>query len=222
MWKIILNGTKFLHQIVRWKVSNGCSINTIEDVWIFDKSIDRWTMFVIEFNQDTEILKGFIREGKWDVSKLKQFFWQQLIEVILSVPIHSELQNDQLELQSKRSGKSISVLILEKHCGIIDEDRNWRLLKKLKLCPRVELFWWRLDNNAIPSNEFVEYRRLLDFNGFMRGCNSIENLKHIAVNYVFLSKELYLLNRWEFKIPIFINTEECYLESDTLSKSIPF
>ncbi|KAL0916229.1 hypothetical protein M5K25_013722 [Dendrobium thyrsiflorum] len=51
-WKILLDGDKFLHQIVRWKVSDGNCIITTKDAWILDKSIDRWPTFVAELDHE--------------------------------------------------------------------------------------------------------------------------------------------------------------------------
>ncbi|KAL0926248.1 hypothetical protein M5K25_002462 [Dendrobium thyrsiflorum] len=40
-WKILLNGAKFLQPIVRWKVCTGAAMNTLKDVWLLDRSIEK-------------------------------------------------------------------------------------------------------------------------------------------------------------------------------------
>ncbi|KAL0923790.1 hypothetical protein M5K25_004562 [Dendrobium thyrsiflorum] len=161
-WKIVLNGAKFFHPIVRWKLSTGMEVNTIKDTWILDKCIEKWPTFVDNMVDETEFLSAFICDGKWNKSLLKQFFGQHLVDLIVSVPIQSDLLRDQLELLFKCSGKSISALALEKSHVDCVKDIDWSWVKKLKLRSHIDLFRWRLKRNAFPCNQFLKYRRLVE------------------------------------------------------------
>ncbi|XP_020674290.1 uncharacterized protein LOC110093671 [Dendrobium catenatum] len=102
------------------------------------------------------------------------------------------------------------------------EDIYWKWLRDLKLSRRVELFWWRLNHNAIHSNEFLMYRRLINYNGCPRGCGNVENVEHIAVQCSFLHKVIENINKWGYNLPVFSSLDICYKELLFISKSNPF
>ncbi|KAL0916230.1 hypothetical protein M5K25_013723 [Dendrobium thyrsiflorum] len=95
-------------------------------------------------------------------------------------------------------------------------------MKKLKLQPYVELFWWVLNLNAIPSNEFLMNRRLLDFKGYPRGCNAIENSEHIAVNCTAFHLKISAHKNMLPSLPTSASLEESFRELAASSKSNPF
>ncbi|KAI0500315.1 hypothetical protein KFK09_018527 [Dendrobium nobile] len=65
-----------------------------------------------------------------------------------------------MELIHKLSGKSLTALAFEAVESVSSEEKNWKWFEKSKLIPRVNLLWWRLFNKAIPTNQFLCYRRL--------------------------------------------------------------
>ncbi|XP_028553622.1 uncharacterized protein LOC110107295 [Dendrobium catenatum] len=103
-WKIINNGGKFLQQIVKWKVSDGESINTTKDIWILDKSINKWPTFVSNIHDEQSCLKHYIHNGSWNFNNLNQSFGKELVDQISSVPINVGIQGDDLENLFKYSG----------------------------------------------------------------------------------------------------------------------
>ncbi|KAL0926249.1 hypothetical protein M5K25_002463 [Dendrobium thyrsiflorum] len=167
-------------------------------------------------------LDEFIVDEKWNEFKLSKFFGKEMVDIIKSVNIHSELQNDQLELLYKYSGKSISALASAKQYEDCDEVKYWTWIRKLKLRPWVELFWWRLNNNVIPSNDFLMYRRLLDCNACPRGCNSVENAEHIIVSCDKLRPVIQVLKLWGFAMPVFYSLNDCNKIMEKLSTTDPF
>ncbi|KAL0918953.1 hypothetical protein M5K25_011004 [Dendrobium thyrsiflorum] len=165
-WEIIINGAKSLRPIVRWNVSIEYSINILKDVWIPDRSIDKWPKW------------------QWNVDQLEKCFGTQLIDLI-----------QQVELKTNESTKYNIALVYEASIEDYPEDNYWSWIKKLRLRPQVQIFLWHLFNNAIPSNDFLQYRRLLGHNVFPIGCLSVEDANHIAANYSKLIQG--------FQVPIF-------------------
>ncbi|KAL0906170.1 hypothetical protein M5K25_024641 [Dendrobium thyrsiflorum] len=92
----------------------------------------------------------------------------------------------------------------------------------MKLRPRVDLFWWRLSINAIPTTEFLVYRRLLDSNECPRGCKEVENSDHIAVGCLKLIQVFNILRSWGILIPIFSSIQECILWLESNTECAPF
>ncbi|KAL0904499.1 hypothetical protein M5K25_026621 [Dendrobium thyrsiflorum] len=69
--------------------------------------------------------------------------------------------------------------------------------------PKVEMFWWRLCKNGIPTNSFLNYRGLIKSNLCPCGCNELENQDHVAVFCSQLSKIINRLRDWGFLVPTF-------------------
>ncbi|KAI0492161.1 hypothetical protein KFK09_026427 [Dendrobium nobile] len=90
-------------------------------------------------------------------------------------------------------------------------------LKKLKLNPRIECFWWRLLNEAIPTNEFLMNRRLLGHNLCPRGCEEREDTNHIMVHCHKLQQVISILNIWGFTWPLFTSAKDCKYHLEKLS-----
>ncbi|XP_020677153.1 uncharacterized protein LOC110095806 [Dendrobium catenatum] len=95
----------------------------------------------------------------------------------------------------------------------MEEDRKtedgWKWMEKAKINPRVYLFWWRLRNKAIPTNQFLSYRRLMGHDNCTRGCNSVEDGGHLAAGCGKLKEVLEILNSWGFWIPNMNSLEDC-------------
>ncbi|XP_020694687.1 uncharacterized protein LOC110108400 [Dendrobium catenatum] len=127
-----------------------------------------------------------------------------------------------MEIIYKFSGKSIAALISEQSFFYEEEDANWRWLKKLKLKPRVNIFWWKLIHKAIPTNDFLMYRRIINFNGCPRGCEDIEDANHLTVKCSFMNKIIILLNNWGYDIPDLNNLDNCFNWLSKASTSNPF
>ncbi|XP_020704541.1 uncharacterized protein LOC110115611 [Dendrobium catenatum] len=97
-WKIVAMGARFLRKVVRWKISNGDSINWLYDTWILDRNIAMWPTFVNVQEYVDFPLSIFISDGQWNFDKLKETFGSQLIEIISNIPIDNSRRDDQLEL----------------------------------------------------------------------------------------------------------------------------
>ncbi|XP_020692745.1 uncharacterized protein LOC110106974 [Dendrobium catenatum] len=132
------------------------------------------------------------------------------MKLITQIPIQAGRGYDLIELNSKFSGKSIAALAFQALYDKNGGDVIWNWMKKLKLRPKIELFWWRLYNDAIPSNDFLVRRKVSNFSVCPRGCKEDENEWHIAGNCSKLHEEISLLNNWGFNITIYDNLQECF------------
>ncbi|XP_020687312.1 uncharacterized protein LOC110103088 [Dendrobium catenatum] len=114
-----------------------------------------------------------------------------------------------MELKFKYSGRSIAALAFQAVTEQSEGTAHWMWMKELKLRPNIELFWWRLCNDAIPSNDFLFRRRLNNFSRCPRGCKEEENGCHIAGKCDKLRTVISILNGWGFQVPFFDNISEC-------------
>ncbi|KAL0907749.1 hypothetical protein M5K25_022184 [Dendrobium thyrsiflorum] len=152
--------------------------------------------------------------------ELQRYFHNELIMLILQIPINSTMDDDQVKVMFQHSGRSISAMSYEEVMrGRVNEDdcgySNW--LMKLKLNPRVELFWWRLSKHAIPTNHYLKYRRLCYDDSCARWCQEEENYAHIMVHCKYLIDIILKLRDWGFSIPIFHSLGSCLEELKRLS-----
>ncbi|KAI0516092.1 hypothetical protein KFK09_008764 [Dendrobium nobile] len=154
-------------------------------------------------------LSSFISNGERNLEKLKVNFGVQLMEIISNIPININRNSDVLELKCKFAGKSVTALAFEAAMVHEEEVTHWNWLKKLKLKPKIELFWWRLCKNALMSNTFLVNRRLSNFPSCPRGCGVNEDNCHLVGNYFKIRNVVSLLNSRGFSIPIFNGFLDC-------------
>ncbi|XP_020677621.1 uncharacterized protein LOC110096170 [Dendrobium catenatum] len=221
-WKIIQNGADFLFPVLRWSISNGEYVDTFKDIWILDKTLDKWSTFVSIIENNYNKVSDFITNGSWDIDKLKFCFGKLLIDLILSIPIHSSQPEDKMECIKKISGKSVAAIIYEKKFNAISEDETYKWRKKLKLKPKIDMFWWRISKNSIPTFALLSYRRLINHEGCPRGCLDTENTDHIVRRCFFINKVFKLLEEWNFGTPEFDSVEDCYQVLSRLANINPF
>ncbi|KAI0496467.1 hypothetical protein KFK09_022784 [Dendrobium nobile] len=165
-----------------------------------------------------QIIKGnsFIIDGNWNLYSLEKFFGKTLMDIIIQIPIEKEQNEDQIELLKHHSEKSIAALCSEADSNNFLGENHWNWVKSIKLRPSIELFWWRLYNNAIPSGEFLLRRKISTNASCPRGCTGIEDKSHIVANCSKLKNCLLMLNNWGFNILVF---EDFYSFLDGLVKA---
>ncbi|PKU62185.1 Putative ribonuclease H protein [Dendrobium catenatum] len=220
-WKIILSGAKALKPIVRWKISNGENVNVMEDVWVLDKALSKWPTFLANLQSNELTVDYFVSNGGWDMEKLHQVFGEELIEIICKIQIDLVCHKDQMELILQNYGKSLTALSFQSIVSDSNMQNYCPWINKIKLNPRIEVFWWRLYHKAIPTFQFLEYRRLMEGNSCHRGCTKTEDIAYVAVTCDKMIQIMEILNQWGFQIPLFENLAECicWLEHNATTKT---
>ncbi|KAL0917801.1 hypothetical protein M5K25_012892 [Dendrobium thyrsiflorum] len=216
--KILANGNKFLKKVVRWRIGNGCSIDIYKDIWILDKSLDNWHTFVATPEHDNQIVDKLISDGYWNVEELKILFREDLISLICGIQILPNQEDDCLELIHQNFGCSVSALAYKASVQDHSSCFYWECLKNIKLRPRVEVFWWRIFNNAIPTFQFLFQRRIQGEFDCPRGSIATEDLEHITLKCVKLVEIICYLNKWGFGIPNFKSFQECWKWMESYNK----
>ncbi|XP_028556466.1 uncharacterized protein LOC110116069 [Dendrobium catenatum] len=210
---IILDGTNFLKPIVKWKIGKGTSINIMNDVWLLDKCFNKWPILEDCVNMENLTLNNFILEdGNWNLTELKQFFNDNLVNLIVHNGVIHAGDDDHMELLYQHSGKSISSLAYAestKSLNPLDDSGFTAWLRKLHLRPRIELFWWRLGKFAIPTNEFLMYRRIGNTDRCAIGCSEVKSSAHVVVHCKFLIDIIKMLRSWGINVPIYRSLADC-------------
>ncbi|KAL0910884.1 hypothetical protein M5K25_018981 [Dendrobium thyrsiflorum] len=199
---------------------NGEYINTVNDIWLLNRNLSSWPTYVAQMDESSNLLSGFIKNRAWDVDKLNLFFGSDLIKSICSIKISSN--QDKMELMYKCSGRSLSSIISDSSFTELSEDLVWCKMKKLRLRPRVEFFWWKLRLNVIPSNTFLQQRKLVDCSDCPRCCGCLEDVDHVFVKCNKIHSTLKFLAGWGCNLPSFNDFSECIKCIITLATSNPF
>ncbi|KAL0920046.1 hypothetical protein M5K25_009153 [Dendrobium thyrsiflorum] len=219
-WRILKIGAKHLWPFVRWKISSGEFINTVNDTWLLNRNLSSWPTYIAHMDGSTNLLSGFITNRDWDVEKLRMYCGPELIKIICGIKIHSE--QDKMELTYKCSGRSLSSVILNSFFSELCDDLVWSKWKKLRLRPRVEFFWWKLRLNVIPTNSFLQQRNLIDYSDCPRCKGIVEDVDHISVKCIKIHSIVKLLAEWGYVMPTFCNFSDCIQIFSNLANSDPF
>ncbi|KAI0524679.1 hypothetical protein KFK09_004061 [Dendrobium nobile] len=225
-WKVLNQGARYLKPLLRWRIANGRSIDVVNDVWLLDKSFKDWPITADCLGLEGLKLNHFIDPtGTWKTEELLCFFNESLIAVIEQIKIESDIPEDFMEEIHSLLGKTITARAYETHCSnqqASEADSGFTIwLKKLKMTPRVEVFWWRLSGGVIPTNEFLKLKKIRNDDQCARDCKEIEDLAHVSAKCKHLQDILRKIQEWGIFVPIFVSLEDCLVELKHLSKVAP-
>ncbi|XP_020691196.1 uncharacterized protein LOC110105868 [Dendrobium catenatum] len=130
---------------------------------------------------------------------VRNYFGDDMAERILAIPICDSGGGDQPELMNLHGGRTVTSLAYRARLGGTAYAFLW--IRKFKLHPRENMFWWRLLRDAIPTNVWLLRRNLEDCSRCPWGCNEDENRDHCTVSCRFLKSILMQLDRWGYTMP---------------------
>ncbi|PKU66292.1 Putative ribonuclease H protein [Dendrobium catenatum] len=85
-WKIIQDGAKALHHIIRWKIGDGQSINVLNDTWILDRKIADWPTFVnMKLVDNANVSSLLDSSQQWDMKAVEDCFGKILGQRIKAI-----------------------------------------------------------------------------------------------------------------------------------------
>lgn len=204
-WHLLCDGAASLRLITRWVVGDGASIDVLKHAWIRDMPLDRWPTIINTNVCSSCRLKDFIIDGEWNLEKLITTFELDLATTIMDIPINNS-QTDVIELNKKLSGRSTAALAYD---GLFPSaSARFAWLKRLKLQPRVRLFWWRLLWNAIPSRCWLTFHRLANDDQCPWNCGTIEDISHVAFGCQQVLLMLQIFSSWGFSMPTFSSLDD--------------
>ncbi|XP_028548700.1 uncharacterized protein LOC114579140 [Dendrobium catenatum] len=148
-------------------------------------------------------------DGKCNSEKITEFFSEDMIKLIQQLEKGDNNIEDRMELVHTNTGKTISALCAEAVNFQSDSKyRKYNWLKNLKLDQKVYLFWWRALNGALPTKEWLRYRRLANSNDCLRGCHENEDTEHVIIKCSMLKVLLQRLRSCGFNVPAFQNMDD--------------
>ncbi|XP_020674852.1 uncharacterized protein LOC110094049 [Dendrobium catenatum] len=147
-WKIIQDGAYALWPILRWNIGNGIHIDVLQDVWILDRNVAKWPMFVnVEEVENTKVCDFLNTSLQWNEEMIKRCFGDIIAERILAIEVSNDTQVDSPELIHNRRDMTVAAMAYRANFGV--EETNFCWLYNLKLHPRERFFWWRFVKDAV-------------------------------------------------------------------------
>ncbi|XP_028554354.1 uncharacterized protein LOC114580563 [Dendrobium catenatum] len=133
-------------------------------------------------------------------------FGGDLATRVLDVATNSDAGRDVPELIRSSHGATVAAMAYLASFPVGEYYFNW--LKKLKLHPRENLFWWRIFRDAIPTNAWLYRRNLSDTHLCPWGCDSAKTTDHFTAHCSHLRSILGCLAKWGMVLPLFDSFDE--------------
>jgi hypothetical protein len=117
--------------------------------------------------------------------------------VILNVPLHSNGGDDVLAWSFEKNGiysvkSSYRALVTQKERAALEEglvmgtstadEQMWKTLWKLKVLPKVRVFWWRVVRGILPDACTLKYRHIRELGRCDICLAAEETLKHALIH----------------------------------------
>ena len=196
-WKAIISGRDALEQGLIKRVGDGESISIWTDRWIPNTATLK-PMGRIGNEPINRVSELFDQDnGTWDVDLVRRNFLAPDADAILNIPLRVPGCEDYLAWDLERSGvysvkTAYRALVTRKECLALEEgtiaessmsDRPmWIALWKLKVIPRVRVFWWRVLRGILPDYATLQHRHIRTTAVCDLCKASVEDLRHALIN----------------------------------------
>ncbi|KAE8797471.1 Alanyl-tRNA synthetase [Hordeum vulgare] len=133
----------------------------------------------------------------WNIDLVRQVFPTVEADAILNIPLRSEGGEDVLAWAPEKSGlysvktayRSLmtQVELRAREEGTVtdtplSEQQMWAILWKLKVLPKVRVFWWRVLRGILPVESVLKYRHIANDSACKLCLNPDETLRHALLD----------------------------------------
>ncbi|KAE8785482.1 Alanyl-tRNA synthetase [Hordeum vulgare] len=135
--------------------------------------------------------------GTWNIDLVRQVFTTAEADAILNIPLRSEGGEDVLAWAPEKSGlysvktayRSLmtQVELRARDEGTVtdtplSEQQMWARLWKLKVLPKVRVFWWRVLRGILPVESVLKHRHISNDSACKLCLNPDETLRHALMD----------------------------------------
>uniref|UniRef100_A0A0A8ZPW8 Reverse transcriptase zinc-binding domain-containing protein n=1 Tax=Arundo donax TaxID=35708 RepID=A0A0A8ZPW8_ARUDO len=161
-WRSILKGVQLLKEGLIWRIGNGSSVDIWRDPWIprnhTRKVITSRCGSVLQ--KVADLISPII--GSWDEQLVKDIFWEEDAEIILSMPLFDDMENfpawypDPKGLFLVKSAYALGIKIRDQvnrtdasHSYTAASSFDWKKIWRLKVANKVKVFVWQFAHNSL-------------------------------------------------------------------------
>jgi len=174
IWRSILDGREVLQLGLIKRIGTGETTSIWRDDWLPTDSLRRPIQGEAP-NQPQRVSELIIQSmASWDTDKLHQFFTPADVEVILNIPLSYKTQEDFWAWHYEKTGVfsvrsayrmlSLRRLLVENamRSNRKESEREWKLLWRVQVPPKVSVFLWRLARTSLPSADVLHQQNMAD------------------------------------------------------------
>ncbi|XP_028554355.1 uncharacterized protein LOC114580564 [Dendrobium catenatum] len=163
-------------------------------------TLARWpTFFKVEALDGQTVSCLLDEHHNWNRDTIRDCLGEELANRVLNVQISTGDGSDSPELL--HSHLAVTITSMAYNHGKVKAGFQFAWLRRLKLHPREQFFWWRLFQDALPTMEWLFRRGLSDSRNCPWGCPQLETLEHVAAHCDNLAASLSVLAKWGFHMP---------------------
>ncbi|CAL2260807.1 unnamed protein product [Prunus armeniaca] len=165
---------------MRWRIGSGDQVKFWKDNWCSDIPLLHQDGVLDICNADC-VVSSFFLHNWWDISKLRATFSEDLVQKIVSIPVgvHGSLFDTQIWHASSNCVFSVKTAYKLFFAGPSWPESSWTFLWKLKIPPKLQIFFWLASQSKILSNEY-RVRRQLAIDSSCGLCDwPVESVLHI-------------------------------------------
>jgi hypothetical protein len=145
-----------------------------------------------------ETVDGLVtNEHLWNEEKVRSIFLAPDADAIMQIPLRRSIEEDWLAWAKEKSGlytvrSAYRALVLNEEHNVVAQDLNntsssdqdeslWRVLWKLRVVPKVRIFWWRVLKGIMPDYSTLTRRHVMEDStcGICKATS--ENLMHALI-----------------------------------------
>ncbi|CAN1817985.1 Putative ribonuclease H protein At1g65750 [Linum perenne] len=219
-WRGLLVGRDVLKSGYRWQVGSGLRIDPLRDQWVPTKPPSTPLLNLRHFGVEIPgSVADLISEHKWDTVKLRNIFYDDTVNSILSLPIPICEMEDKIIWQPSSSGEytvqsgyeiARQIILGPKSfepTSVVDK-KLWEGSWNLQIQPKFRFFIWKLLRGIIPvKGELIKRKIQLSPECPVCGMED-ESIEHLFLRCILVSKVATLCNlpMTSFNAPSFVYT----------------
>jgi hypothetical protein len=191
-WKAIIKGREVLKKGLIRKIGNSRTTKIWHDQWI-DGTLNMKPLGRAS-EEPVQLVSDLLEEdsNQWDVEKVQRIFFPLDAAAILSMPRPRSEQADFWAWAWDKTGvftvrsaykELVQIDGLPEPAGgsSTNDEPTWKSLWKLKVMPKIRVFWWRVVKNLLPCAAELRRRHIKEISVCMLCGNDNETLFHALI-----------------------------------------
>ncbi|KAK0592975.1 hypothetical protein LWI29_028449 [Acer saccharum] len=159
LWRSFMWGKELLEAGLRWRIGTGNSVFIYKDCWLPRPSTFK-PFSPPRLGQTAKVHELMLPSGGWNVGLIREIFWPEDANLILSLPCSVGSQPDSLMWHydkygaySVKSGYRLGCELSSNasSSGLSSKESWWKFFWRIRIPTKVKIFIWRACLNWIPT-----------------------------------------------------------------------
>ncbi|KAL3819736.1 hypothetical protein ACJIZ3_005641 [Penstemon smallii] len=206
-WRSIWESKTLLEKGLRWRIGNGTDVKIWDHKWVPRQRCVKVSSPPVTLPRDSKVTELIDWDlGTWKKDLIESEFWDEDAQGILSIPLGSSTNRDKLVWHYTTHGgftvRSAYHLAMDSNREVEEGIRgssssntlkDWRWIWSTKIPNKIKIFVWRALKNALPVNENLQRRKMLNV-GLCLVCHNYEETIFHALFRCTLARQIWALS----------------------------